>query len=151
MNFRFSIMYVINKLFAFSSTFSFLVFQYKYPLNIILNLFSLICVRMKWIVYIFSFYLISLTIVPCSDGLNMTHSAKNELTTTHDHNSEHSDLCTPFCSCNCCRTHVNIENASTIYEFHQSIAFLEKDFSNTEFEFTSNYSGSFWHPPQNIS
>ncbi|MBZ4191740.1 DUF6660 family protein [Niabella beijingensis] len=60
---------------------------------------------MKWFLFLFGFYLLSLTTIPCSDGGddcgNRAAVTTLEAASSHDHTTEH---CTPLCLCNCCNT-----------------------------------------------
>ncbi|MBO9595895.1 MAG: hypothetical protein J7599_23530 [Niabella sp.] len=59
---------------------------------------------MKWFLFLFGFYLLSLTAVPCSDGGDTCNGSDAVATLqtaaySHTHTTEH---CTPLCLCNCC-------------------------------------------------
>ncbi|MCF3107894.1 hypothetical protein LL912_03800 [Niabella sp. CC-SYL272] len=58
---------------------------------------------MKWFLFLFGFYLLSLTAVPCSDDGDACTGSDAGITlqtaSNHTHTTEH---CTPLCLCNCC-------------------------------------------------
>lgn len=56
---------------------------------------------MKLFVYIFSFYILALTVQPCQDGITDITISYEQQEDPHDHES-HQETCSPFCSCACC-------------------------------------------------
>ncbi len=73
-----------------------------------------------------------------------------EIASNHDNHShdKENDLCSPFCSCNCC--------GSQIVTYFKAIsinsAVVSKDITTQlpsyTSKFTSNFYGSIWQPPQ---
>lgn len=60
-------------------------------------------------VYIFAFYLLGITIVPCADAIAQTSDSLEHLVELpDDHHEEHNDLCSPFCQCQCCQIHIQL-------------------------------------------
>ncbi|WP_157558038.1 DUF6660 family protein [Niabella aurantiaca] len=66
---------------------------------------GLVLPGMKWFLFLFGCYLLSLTAIPCSDDRDAVREdlaiATLQTTGGHDHNTEH---CTPLCLCSCCCT-----------------------------------------------
>ena len=64
-----------------------------------------ICLVKRILIYIFSFYLMALSIMPCADDIEgrfiSTDTSFLPTSDHSDHNSS-SDHCTPFCICACC-------------------------------------------------
>ena len=109
---------------------------------------------MRIIAFILSFVVLSISLVPCTDGL-ATHSHEDTSEAIlhehdhnhvdHDHSEESSDDCPPFCSCTCCGVSITIpENDQWTlinntpqfsYTFHYSI----------HYDYT--FSEGQWHPP----
>ena len=58
---------------------------------------------MKFLAFILSIYIFSLNIAPCADYVS-TDDAKTEISQAidSDHQHQDSDLCSPFCICQCC-------------------------------------------------
>ena len=63
---------------------------------------------MKRLAYIFCFYLLAITCLPCADSDSNKKEA-NPLTVVQsqgqdDHHDEGDEHCSPFCHCSCCQT-----------------------------------------------
>ncbi len=62
----------------------------------------------KFITFILAVYVLALNFAPCEDSSAFDNSSNTEIVQLqdldHDHNA--SDLCSPFCHCQCCQVHV---------------------------------------------
>ncbi|WP_126974316.1 DUF6660 family protein [Gynurincola endophyticus] len=107
---------------------------------------------MKWLVTIFSFYLVALLIAPCSDaenncdnlaGIPLSGQLKD-----HAHNQDKDDLCSPFCNCVCCS--VNVRSIDfTITRIHTPVLpFIALNDILSDSALVSNYYGNIWQPPR---
>ncbi|WP_438710982.1 DUF6660 family protein [Aquimarina muelleri] len=63
---------------------------------------------MKFFVVILSVYFLGLSFIPCEDAVVENTSMDQEVVEYLDKSTDnhHADLCSPFCSCQCC--HVNV-------------------------------------------
>lgn len=104
---------------------------------------------MKFFSLILSIYILALSLVPCTDGVvnEVCGSEKIELSDSghsHEH-SNHSDDCTPFCTCTCCGSIVTIPPSQ--YFWSPTIIVC----SSYLFPYSLNYSFDYvegtWHPP----
>ena len=105
---------------------------------------------MKFLTLIFSFYLLALSIVPCSDAFNSGQTNKETITfsASHDHPTDTADFCSSFCICNCCTSPV-ISKSHASYLAIPAIKILpEQKFVLRKLSFISVYTGNVWHPPQ---
>ena len=105
---------------------------------------------MKFLTLIFSFYLLALSIVPCSDAFNSGQTNKETITfsASHDHPAEAADFCSSFCICNCCTSPViSKPHASYLKIPAVKILSLQK-FELRKLSFIAVYTGNVWHPPQ---
>ena len=61
---------------------------------------------MKYLAFILAIYIFALNLAPCAD-FDVPNDAKTEFLQAIDDNHQHqdSDLCSPFCICQCC--HIN--------------------------------------------
>ncbi|WP_223552089.1 DUF6660 family protein [Aestuariivivens sp. NBU2969] len=59
---------------------------------------------MKFIALLLSIYIFGLNLVPCEDNGKFTDEVKTEISQVqcNDHQHQDRDLCSPFCSCECC-------------------------------------------------
>jgi len=106
---------------------------------------------MKILNIILSIYIIMLTAYPCADKHNdvLGKSSQSQSSSQHNHShDEETDLCSPFCVCNCCSqqtlTFLEIQSFQFLVQFQEiksSISF----YKSTSF---SNFFGSIWQPPQ---
>ncbi len=58
---------------------------------------------MKYLAFILAIYIFTLNLAPCDDS-DVPDDAKTEFSQAMDDNHQHqdSDLCSPFCICQCC-------------------------------------------------
>ncbi|MBL7841908.1 MAG: hypothetical protein JNJ75_17305 [Cyclobacteriaceae bacterium] len=83
---------------------------------------------------------------PCSDNQNHEDGTEQTVSTAeHQHSSDESDQCTPFCVCSCCNTHVN--EPSFFGFVSASAAFSEQHAGYTP-AFIPSISQSIWQPPK---
>ena len=59
---------------------------------------------MKFLTIILSLYLFALNLAPCADYDALGNDIKTEVSqlVDNDHQHQDSDLCSPFCICQCC-------------------------------------------------
>ncbi|WP_117881276.1 DUF6660 family protein [Aureibaculum luteum] len=59
---------------------------------------------MKHLAFILSIYIFALNVAPCADYVVIDDDAKTEISQAMDNDHQHqdSDLCSPFCICQCC-------------------------------------------------
>ena len=82
------------------------------------------------------------SIIPCDSDCGELTEVESEL---HSHN-EHSepDLCSPFCSCNCCQS--NFELIDAIEGLY--IPYFSKRLESRVAEFQVNSTFELWKPPK---
>lgn len=108
---------------------------------------------MKLLTVILSLYVFVLSAIPCVDiesdsAAHQTVSCSAEKD-NHSHNKE-SDLCSPFCICNCCAG-VTLSYVPTItYDFPVQFEQIQSTNSIYTSALHSNFYGSIWQPPQII-
>ena len=100
---------------------------------------------MKLITLLLAFYIFALNLTPCADFVVPNDIVKTETSQiTDDHQHENTDLCSPFCICQCC--HVNATDLQvTFVEIEVSEISIQDFFylNGSEKDFTS----SFLQPP----
>jgi hypothetical protein len=92
---------------------------------------------LKLITGILFIYLIVLITTPCVDihpESNFQHIELSQSTTGGEHH--HADLCSPFCTCNCCVSPI----------IHQDIIMQLNHFLRTQ-DYNAGYTISFISPP----
>ncbi len=103
---------------------------------------------MRIIGFLLSFYIIMLAAYPCVDTHDISHAnITSQLEENHSH--EHAtDLCSPFCVCNCCGQQVL--TFLDIVNYVVPTKFEEIRTSNSIYTsvFHSNFYGSIWQPPK---
>ena len=59
---------------------------------------------MKFIAFLLSIYIFALNVAPCADYVATDNDANTEISQAidSDHQHQDSDLCSPFCVCQCC-------------------------------------------------
>ena len=100
---------------------------------------------MKYFAFILSVYVLVLTAIPCVDVPKDDNLHKIELSnTTSDHHEHDTDLCSPFCTCDCCDS--PIINNSTIHFTCTPIA--QKILTEYNNSFVSSLFATIWQPPK---
>lgn len=105
---------------------------------------------MKFICYIFSFYVLLLSVVPCVDAVGASVSNEHlTLQSSQDNgqsNKEDND-CSPFCTCACCGC--NAFNVPCFYTVVSCSEFVSENFiCNYSVCFSSDFISSIWQPPK---
>ena len=105
---------------------------------------------MKFLLYMFGIYIVALSIMPCSDASNDCNSEMpyRIQVAGHDHKDDTRDVCTPFCTCTCCRTITGSKTAFRIAELLKPIEATSIAYPFGNFSFVSNYYGNIWQPPK---
>lgn len=90
--------------------------------------------------------------MPCADAKEDVREysfSKVEHTKNNQHShDQHNDLCSPFCICNCCGSHILVYTEILFLPFRVQ---LEETKTTNSFYIsipTSNFYGSIWQPPQ---
>lgn len=101
---------------------------------------------MRILAAILSLYILGLSLVPCADaGISPTSDVQHISQSHHDNHSNHLDLCSPFCVCHCCGTHV----VEIDYAFLPSVSPRDtKVYENYFDRLTSGLPASILQPPQ---
>lgn len=96
---------------------------------------------MKFLTIILSLYIFALNLAPCADYDALGNDIKTEVSqlVDNDHQHQDSDLCSPFCICQCCHIStipfdipdlkLNTSFITTKNNFYQKG--LEKDFTSS--------------------
>ena len=106
---------------------------------------------MKVFTLIFSFYILALSCMYCSDKDNCKDLSADHLTcnascdNTHDQNQQDNDNCSPFCQCSCCHGFVVLQFSKFTSEHLFANA---KQFALYSANFSSAFSGNIWQPPK---
>ncbi|HZY79523.1 MAG TPA: DUF6660 family protein [Cyclobacteriaceae bacterium] len=105
---------------------------------------------MKLIHIILAVYVVFLDLRPCGDIDTCVDEQRAGISVTtvdkHNHSEEEQDLCTPFCICACCSSHVQVGYSSTIdsnrvgHNTKLTIPYNEGVLTNTH--------QSIWQPPR---
>ncbi len=108
---------------------------------------------MKLLNYILSIYLIALSCLPCAD-MEVSSAAHKvvEISSNHDEKSHNhdkeNDLCSPFCSCNCCGSQIVSYFKVSNFSFAIVSKNIKTQLPSYTSKFASNFYGSIWQPPQ---
>ena len=108
---------------------------------------------MKLLNYILAVYLVALSCLPCAD-MEVSSAAHKvaEISTNHDEKSHNhdkeNDLCSPFCSCNCCGSQIVSFFKVASFNFTIVSKTIKTQLPSYTSKFTSNFYGSIWQPPQ---
>jgi hypothetical protein len=105
---------------------------------------------MKWFTAIWAFYLMVLSIVPCSDAHNLCNTTQATMAAeqTHRHDQDKDDICTPFCHCSCCSVSIAILTPGFPGENRHAATYVDNKIFIHDFSFLSGYYGNIWQPPK---
>lgn len=101
--------------------------------------------NVKIISIILSIVILSMVLMPCADEPVSSAESQSTILLDHsdNHDAEHHDLCSPFCSCECC--HSNYSHGS-ILDLAWAVLFDQFSIEHS-FTFHSRISFSIWDPP----
>jgi len=100
---------------------------------------------MKLLTVIFSFYILFISCMPCTDVADFKQTGNLKITQPTCSNPHEDETCSPFCVCFCCGSvavNTTISTEIKIVEFNQ-----EKTFKNNPIKI-KNISFSIWQPPK---
>jgi hypothetical protein len=102
---------------------------------------------MKFFSLILSFYIVLLTAMPCADELPGPIGGAASAVSAHKTDGHHTDTdhCSPFCTCDCCATHVITVNYIVHLECSDFIRFEYSEFSVS---YISSSFAAIWQPPE---
>ena len=102
---------------------------------------------MRQLALILSIFILTLSTVPCSDGMDCNEQGVdlNDDHTNHEHNE---DTCTPFCSCACCGIAGIVLSAPKLFVISQEGYNYTTFITQYNSDFISSYFYSFWQPPK---
>ena len=92
-------------------------------------------------------FLLSLILFPCDDvrtSENCEAAVHYHFNDNHEHDAD-ADLCSPFCQCNCCQTHIT---NNKLTEMSPSELHLPQLTSGYFGHNGKDYSGCLFQPPQ---
>jgi len=105
---------------------------------------------MRTFYFIFGIYILAISLLPCNDIPHMEASENHQFSIeqNHVHDSEHTDLCSPFCICSCCNTSVITHPAYFSIENYLFSQIFDKKSIPGDFLYISNDYRNIWQPPK---
>ncbi|MBY0426353.1 MAG: hypothetical protein K2Q22_12000 [Cytophagales bacterium] len=101
---------------------------------------------MRFFTIVLSFFVLMLSIAPCSDVENCNQEDV-ELTADHTDHQHEQDFCSPFCICACCGCSGFIVSVP-FFQMQGKGFRISKLIVLPDFEFVSSFYYSFWQPPK---
>ena len=110
---------------------------------------------MKIFSFLLSIYIFCLAVLPCSDIHLVLEESKHSVAyqddhESHDHNQNKEQHCSPFCTCTCCHTSINVEFGSR--NVLVSTKFVQVSRVDNTFLYYDSPSSTFlntiWQPPK---
>ena len=100
----------------------------------------------KIIAGLLALYMLALIFMPCRDTCD-SQKLPSIITiqSAQEHHEAEDDICSPFCSCNCCASYVVIANIASLHTYFHS---ADKDFPIYKSVFYSSISADHWQPPK---
>ena len=106
---------------------------------------------MKNFWFVFSIFLLSLSVYPCSENDNCEKKTKSELSENHNsqNQQQENEHCTPFCNCSHCPASVFYQNVFP-YNFKEKTIKCESNKLITFYTFiyTQKIADKIWQPPK---
>lgn len=100
---------------------------------------------MKVFGYILSIYILTLLAYPCQDDCNYLLTNNTNNSENHNHNEHNCNLCSPFCTCNCCHVSTIISLNIIIHKTSTIPIFFDVIFKDS---FIKEIIFSIWQPPK---
>ena len=95
---------------------------------------------MKFLIFLLAIYIFALNLTPCADFIVPNDHVQTEISQiTDNHKHQDSDLCSPFCICQCC--HVNATDLQLTFIKIEVSEISTQDFfflNGSEKEYTSS-------------
>ena len=105
---------------------------------------------MKFFAFIFSFYILALSCMPCTDKDDCKYEVQTNVskfaTTNHSQHDNDTENCSPFCVCACCG-----QNVTTIFypvDFAYFTPVATKTFPVYTASFVLEVYFNIWQPPK---
>jgi len=100
----------------------------------------------KIIAGLLAFYMLALIFVPCQDACDSReHQSITTIQSAQEHHEAENDICSPFCTCNCCASYVLVASVATISTF---ISSDDNSFPSYATPFYSAVAADHWQPPK---
>nr|WP_294921694.1 DUF6660 family protein [uncultured Flavobacterium sp.] len=100
---------------------------------------------------ILSLIILIISCMPCADKETNNNVQDPVLFSAmemdHSHDKQ-SDMCSPFCICNCCGVQVLSYAPAITFEFPLPAKMIKSALPSYTSVFASNFFGSIWQPPQ---
>ena len=106
---------------------------------------------MRYILTIWTFYLMVLALLPCSDASNQCNDDTAAVVNTqqrHDHDKDNDDGCSPSCYCNCCSASITSFDFKVPEVKEPKLVFATPAITLRDCRFISRYDGNIWNPPR---
>lgn len=111
---------------------------------------------MKFVKLFLTIYFVVLSFVPCSDvhaqSANFTNDNKSFTianTNNSNHSKDHGDICSPLCSCNCCKITVASFKIEPLIPFQKKVTeYFSKKIHFQKNDFAYLVYDQIWQPPK---
>ena len=107
--------------------------------------FSIFDLLKKAFYILFAFYFLSLSVMPCNDEQDCKEAKHTEQVAQADNHEHENEVCTPFCVCSCCATHILFSNFSNDFSIDNERATVYTEPANAELRSAII---SVWQPPK---
>ncbi|AXT55093.1 hypothetical protein D1815_04725 [Aquimarina sp. AD1] len=105
---------------------------------------------MRFLTIILSFFLLAMTIAPCSDSFNAEHQDElSIIDKNHNHSDDTDDSCASLCVCTCCGLSITYELIKP-FDIEVKSTIISKDDFTDQPEYNFFYLPNIWQPPQFI-
>ncbi len=94
---------------------------------------------------VFAFYMLAMALIPCADVCDDGHEVTTSINSAQEHHEEHSDLCSPFCSCSCCASQITFAHFQSLEIIKNSVV---RSFITLNQVFHHSIYFSIWQPPK---
>ncbi|SFI84512.1 hypothetical protein SAMN05421638_1151 [Kaistella treverensis] len=104
---------------------------------------------MKIFAFLLSLFFMALTVVPCSDAASGFGDKVCVAEDVHLEQSqdEHTDLCTPFCVCNCCGMTLSVSQINTLLPEHHKVV-IKDILPDRKYHHKILHPAGIWQPPK---
>ncbi len=105
---------------------------------------------MKHFWLLFSLFLVTLSVLPCSDGVECEDITKVEVSqSNHETHNHESEQCPPFCTCACCGVHIyKFQTAALSFKEDLDFYIQKKELGFYSFHYNKKIASDIWQPPK---
>jgi hypothetical protein len=103
---------------------------------------------MRFFAFIFGFYIMAVSLAPCTDMSEECDLPIAEASHAHEHDDSHHETCSPLCACSCCHSPAHLKLHTFKIKIPKPVVTTEKQYPSYDIAYISAFYGNIWQPPK---